>query len=545
MTRAFVVIPAHNESDRIAKCLRALAAQTVGPDAFGVVVVLDACRDDTGAIALATAADLGLALATLQCEAHSAGVARDIAMRYACECLEAAGHPDGLIASTDADTQPDPTWIERQLELVRAGNRAIAGYIELDDQIPANVRARRERRARARLDRVRAIDPRADHHHFAGASFGVTARTYRAVGGLQRLPSLEDSAFAQRLHDHDVAILRTQDVHVRTSARRNGRADQGLAVDLDVDTWLNSRRYKRGAFTIEDLARAKADTSIAVVVPAKEVAGTIAGVLNDTVGPLRSADLVDDVLVIDAASADGTAAIAAACGARVVQQDDILSEFGPAQGKGDAMWRAVAATDADVVCFLDADTRDPSPEHLTGLIGPLLHDPAVMFVKGAFERPFMSDGREMANEGGRVTELMARPLLNLHVPRLAGFAQPLAGEVAARRTLLESIPFPTGYGVEIAMLIDALNQLGLDGLAEADLGERRNRHQSLRSLGEMAYAVLAAVEGRIGGGRAVPAGTYMRPWEDAALGNVPIVERPALRTLVRSSNAVGSTPSLG
>ena len=127
-----------------------------------------------------------------------------------------------------------------------------------------------------------------------------------------------------------------------------------------------------------------------------------------------------------------------------------------------------------------------------------------------------------------MTELMARPLLNLHVPRLAGFAQPLAGEFAGRRALFEQLPFPVGYGVEIAVLIDALHLHGLDALAETRLGLRRNRHQPLRALGEMAYAVLAAVERRAGG-RSPAGGHYLRPWQDGTIAHVPVQERPPLR----------------
>jgi glucosyl-3-phosphoglycerate synthase len=151
----------------------------------------------------------------------------------------------------------------------------------------------------------------------------------------------------------------------------------------------------------------------------------------------------------------------------------------------------------------------------------------VQLVKGAFDRPFDGGG---AHDGGRVTELMARPLLNLHFPELAGFSQPLAGETAARRTLLERLAFPAGYGVEIAMLIDALKLVGLDALAEVDLGLRQNRHQPLRALGEMSYAVLAAVEARIGG-RAMAGGHYVRPWDDLAVARVPVLERPPLASL--------------
>ena len=158
-----------------------------------------------------------------------------------------------------------------------------------------------------------------------------------------------------------------------------------------------------------------------------------------------------------------------------------------------------------------ATRPNPDPNHLQGLIGPLLTDPSLQLVKGAFDRPLRTGGVDLPGEGGRVTELMARPLLNLHEPRLAGFAQPLAGEFAGRRQLLESLPFPAGYGIEIAVLIDALRRHGLDALAECHLGERHNRHQPLRALGEMAYAVLSAVEERSSAAEARPAATTFVP----------------------------------
>jgi glucosyl-3-phosphoglycerate synthase len=269
------------------------------------------------------------------------------------------------------------------------------------------------------------------------------------------------------------------------------------------------------------------------VIPAKQCADTIEAVLATTVLPLVERGLVDEVLVVDGGSTDATAERAAALGADVRDEDELLGEFGPAQGKGDAMWRGLAASSGDVVAYLDADTSDPHPSHLLGLLGPLLCEPAVQLVKGTFPRPFRIGDEVRPDEGGRVTELMARPLLNLHVPALAGFAQPLAGETAGRRRLLEALPFAAGYGVEIALLIDALHHAGLDGLAESRLAPRQNRHQPLRELGAMAFAVLSAVERRVRpGDGAVPAGLVM-PWRDGAIRDVPVLERPPLAQIGR------------
>ena len=296
--------------------------------------------------------------------------------------------------------------------------------------------------------------------------------------------------------------------------------------------WLARRTYDAGAFPLARLLAAKRAT-VSVVLPAREVAATIGPTLAELV-PLRDAGLLDELLVIDAASADGTAAIAERAGATVVQESEILAEHGPARGKGDALWRALHATRGEIVAFVDADSAGFDPRFVLGLLGPLLTDDAVAFVKGAYRRP-LAVGAEVVEEGGgRVTELLARPLLNRHFPELAGIVQPLAGEVAARRSLLEALPFPVGYGVEIAMLIDACRHVGLDALAQVDLGTRRNAHQPLHALSAMAYAVLIAAERRIDGdGPAGDVPPLVRPAADGTLAllEVAVEERPPLRAL--------------
>jgi len=536
---SIVVIPARNEEHTIAACLGALARQTVGHGAFETILVTDACSDETETVARAAASRLGLALTVLPGPGAGSGPARRLGMDAAAERLEALGHSDGLIATTDADSTPCVDWLARQLAHVARGASVVAGLIELHPdevvRLPDAVRARRERDARRRLADVSEHDGTAEHHHFAGASLGVTVGTYRRVGGLDGCAALEDQAFGAKLARHRIPVIRAADVRVRTSARTDGRAARGLSVDLAVSMWREQRRYRAEAFSPEALGAAKQGSTVSVVLPAKECSETIGRVLASTVSPAVEAGLVDEVIVIDAASRDGTAARAAAMGAIVLEQDEVLPEHGPALGKGDAMWRGLHHCRGDVVCFLDADTEDPHPHHLLGLLGPLLTEPQVALVKAAFERPFRAGGRTLANEGGRVTEVMARPLLNLHFPLLAGFAQPLAGEFGARREVLTRIPFPVGYGVEIAVLIDALESSGLQALAECHVGTRQNRHQPLRALGEMAFAVLSAVERRLDGSRSVVGGHYLRPWEDGASVRVPVDERPSLDSLTAAA----------
>jgi glucosyl-3-phosphoglycerate synthase len=227
-------------------------------------------------------------------------------------------------------------------------------------------------------------------------------------------------------------------------------------------------------------------SAVSVVVPARECAATI-GPITEALAPFGQ------VLVVDASSADDTAAIAERAGAEVFDEAELLPELGAVRGKGDAMWRALSVVKRDVVVYVDGDTTEFDIHFATGLAGPLLAHEGVEFVKGAYSRPFVAEGAVVEHGGGRVTELMARPLLRAFYPELADFRQPLAGEFAARRELLERIPWATGYAAEIAMLIDVWKDVGIEAMAQVDIGERRQPHQPLPALGNMAYTVLAAV----------------------------------------------------
>jgi glucosyl-3-phosphoglycerate synthase len=202
-------------------------------------------------------------------------------------------------------------------------------------------------------------------------------------------------------------------------------------------------------------------------------------------------------MVVDSRSAARTAVVAEAAGARVVSQDAMTRGLPRMEGKGDALWSGLAAATGDVVAFVDGDLRDFSAHFVTGLIGPLLSDPSVEFVKGFYHRPLAHAAGVEPDGGGRVTELAARPLLNLFWPDLAGVVQPLAGEYAGRRRTLERIPFVSGYGVEIGMLIDLLELVGLDALAQVDLGERYHRHQNTEALGRMSAQILVTAWSRL------------------------------------------------
>lgn len=236
--------------------------------------------------------------------------------------------------------------------------------------------------------------------------------------------------------------------------------------------------------------------NVSACVPAREEAATIGRTVESLV-ELRDRGVIDQVAVVDASSADGTGRIAAELGAEVYDESELMPQMGPVLGKGDAMWRSLSILRSDVVCFVDGDSEDFRAHFVSGLIGPLLADPSIQYVKGFYRRPFRTESCTLPEGGGRVTELTAKPLLALFYPELAACHQPLAGEIAARRSLLERLPWVTGYGGEVAQLIDAYRAVGMAGLAQVDLDVRQNRHQPLSALGPMAHAVTAAVAARV------------------------------------------------
>jgi glucosyl-3-phosphoglycerate synthase len=272
-------------------------------------------------------------------------------------------------------------------------------------------------------------------------------------------------------------------------------------MSLRAVAWHRTNSFAHSEFPAERLAAS--ETTVSVCLPARNEARTIGPILERLV-PLRELGLVDQIVVVDNSS-DGTGEIARRHGAEVHDQEALMPELGPVLGKGDAMWRALPALRGELICFLDADSEQFGGHFACGLLGPLVRDPGISFVKGFYRRPLRVGSRTFPAGGGRVTELTARPLISLFYPELAAVEQPLAGEIAARRELLERLPFAAGYGVDIALLLDAYAAVGLDGLAQVDLDVRQNAHQPLRDLGPMAASVLAAValrlerEGRLSG----------------------------------------------
>jgi glucosyl-3-phosphoglycerate synthase len=275
----------------------------------------------------------------------------------------------------------------------------------------------------------------------------------------------------------------------------------------EVDRWLGRRSWAAGDRSLDRLLAAKraagAAGSVSVVLPALDEEPTVGEIVSAIRRDLvDAAPLVDEVVVVDSGSTDRTGEVAARAGARVVHRDDILPRLPSVPGKGEVLWRSLLATRGEIVCFIDADLREFDSGFVSGIVGPLLTEPGVDFVKAMYDRPLENGGLPQGRAGdpahgapvvpgggGRVTELVARPLLNLHWPLLAGFVQPLGGEYAARRSLLERLPFPCGYGVELGLLVDSLEAVGLDAMAQVDVGVRRHRHQDGQALGRMAATV--------------------------------------------------------
>jgi glucosyl-3-phosphoglycerate synthase len=283
---------------------------------------------------------------------------------------------------------------------------------------------------------------------------------------------------------------------VRLVGRRSRRLQSYACTDFTRDELISLKR-----------------PSVSVCVLTKNCSDTIKATVTSLMA-VKQAGLVDEVVVVDANSPDGTAQLAARFGATVYLESDLLPELGPVLGKGDAMWRAQSVMSGEIFVYQDGDLADYAERHLLGVLGPLLVAPSISFVKGTYQRHLRMGKVTVQNAGGRVSQLTARPLLKALYPDLAQFRQPLSGECAIRRSLARSIPFVTGYGVETGMLIDTYRAVGIHSMAEVDLLERSNNHQDLDALSKMAEQVIATVLERSG----------MLPSDAESLSAVP--ERP-------------------
>ena len=320
--------------------------------------------------------------------------------------------------------------------------------------------------------------------------------------------------------------------------------------------WLSGmaqRWYRRHTFAAADspaagelIARKHADgTRVSVVLPALNEADTIGGIcaaIRD--GLIHRDGLVDELVVVDCSSDDGTPALAEANGATVYDVSDLLPETPVVRGKGEALWRSLSIVTGDLVVWLDSDIRNFSTRFVRHLLAPLLTEPSIAYVKGMYRRPIARGDELIPDEGGRVTELLARPLLAAFFPELGGFGQPLAGEYAGRVDVLRRVPFFTGYSVEVGLLIDLLEEAGLDALAQADLGERVHRNRPLADLSPMAYTIARTIlrraeeRGRLSVAPDFLAAPYLRPTPDGIESHdLREIERPPMAAYVAAALA--------
>lgn len=309
--------------------------------------------------------------------------------------------------------------------------------------------------------------------------------------------------------------------------------------------WFSESTVQSVPWTFEQLVAAKQGRSVSVVLPTLNEQATV-GALVSVLRPLVGG-LIDELVVMDSGCTDRSAEVAREAGARVVQRTDVLPELAPWPGKGEVLWRSLAATSGEVLVFIDSDLVDFDPGFVPALLGPLLlwehrRAPRVQLVKGFYRRPLRIESSTAGTGGGRVTELLARPLLNALRPELAGVVQPLGGEYAATRAFLESVPFAAGYGVEIGLLLDVHTHHGLDGLAQVNLGVRKHRNRSLLELGVMSRQILGAALPRCGVAEASGSAGISQfvQLEDRFIpteSEVLIAERPPMRDVLAARSA--------
>jgi nucleotide-binding universal stress UspA family protein len=286
-----------------------------------------------------------------------------------------------------------------------------------------------------------------------------------------------------------------------TLAAADRAAEEARAIPARVERWFGESNFHHAEFSdLRRLTNLKETqgVSVSLVLPTLNEEETIGPIVRRAIREMMGrVPLLDEILVIDSASTDRTREIAEAEGARVVEHPAVLTRYGSFIGKGEALWKSLYETSGDIVVWADTDVRNWHPRMVYGTLGPLLAEPRLQYVKGYYQRPIVEGGILKEGGGGRVTELVARPLVNLFYPELSGFIQPLAGEYAGRRSLLEAIPFFTGYAVEIGHLIDAAERVGIEGLGQVDLERRIHRNQELEGLSRMSFVILQAVMKRL------------------------------------------------
>ncbi len=266
---------------------------------------------------------------------------------------------------------------------------------------------------------------------------------------------------------------------------------------MDFSEWFLARTFDHNDYTdISKLIELKEsqNCTISLCLPTLNEVKTVPQILSNTKSVLVDEyPLLDEVALIDSRSTDGTVESAIDLGIDVFFDDEILVSQGPGKGKGEALWKSLFALKGDIIIWIDSDIKNFHPHFVYGLIGPLLENPEIGFIKGFYQRPITFKKVIKEAGGGRVTEILTRPFLNMFYPELTGFIQPLAGEYGGRREVLESVPFFTGYGVETGLLVDIWKRYGLSRMAQSDLEKRVHHNQSLGALGKMSFGIMQAI----------------------------------------------------
>ena len=339
---------------------------------------------------------------------------------------------------------------------------------------------------------------------------GASAQPFGADGEPYLFGALPEAIAARA--KPTVIVVKTRDqiatatfdqlaARAETLAAADRAAEEVRAVPARVDRWFGESNFHHSEFgDLERLMalKAKQGVTVSLVLPTLNEEETIGPIVRRaTKEMVERFPLLDEILVIDSESDDNTRRIAEDEGARVIAHPDVLSRYGTFKGKGEALWKSLYETSGDIVVWADTDVHNWHHRMVYGTLGPLLHEPRLQYVKGYYQRPIVQRGVLTEGGGGRVTELVARPLINLFFPELSGLIQPLAGEYAGRRSLLEAIPFFTGYAVEIGHLIDVAERVGLEGLGQVDLERRVHRNQELEGLSRMSFVILQAIMKRL------------------------------------------------
>lgn len=309
-------------------------------------------------------------------------------------------------------------------------------------------------------------------------------------------PTLIGAVMGRVLQESTAGTVIVKTAGPRSAGQRSETAGN-TAISILVDKWFAENTYHANEFSdLRQLLSLKErqGLSISLALPALNEEATVSQVIQTIKTALYDeVPLLDEIVLIDSNSQDQTRQIAASLGIPVHIHQEILPQYGSRRGKGEALWKSLYVTSGDIVLWIDTDIVNIHPRFLYGLIGPMLANPAVKFVKGFYRRPLRDGDKIQVGGGGRVTELTARPLINLFYPQLSGIIQPLSGEYGGRRSVLEQLPFYSGYGVEIGLLIDVVEKFGLKSIAQVDLQERIHHNQPLEALSKMSFAIIQAV----------------------------------------------------